>query len=313
MKEDILKTDVKEEELKLRIEAARKNLIAYRDATKKSQARIARELGVSDGVVSSFLSGTYKTPHQIVDKVEALLSMVEHKELAPKAPNFVATSVSKQVIDAVEYCHLQGKIGVIYGDAGIGKTAALKHYISLHPETIFITISPVFATMSGVNDLLSEQVGVKEKNARRIYTEIVNRLRDSGRVIIIDEAQHLTKKTLEHLRSISDEANIGICLVGNEEVYSRLKGSGKADFAQIFSRVAIRKPVFTSTIKERDIELIFSDSHFDKEAINFLYRISQTKYGIRGAVNVFIAAVALFETVSKNELIRVAKEMNIAS
>ena len=63
---------------------------------------------------------------------------------------------------------------------------------------------------------------------------LVEQLAGTNRLIIIDEAQHLTKKTLEHLRSISDETGVGICFVGNEEVYSRLKGSGKADFAQIF-------------------------------------------------------------------------------
>lgn len=168
-----------------------------------------------------------------------------------------------------------------------------------------------FATMSGVNDLLCEQIGIREKSARRIYMEMIGRLKGSGRLIVIDEAQHLTKKTLEHIRSIADEAGIGVCLVGNEEVFSRLKGSGKADFAQIFSRVAIRRAVFTATVKEAGIALIFQNQKMDKDVIGFLYGISQTKYGIRGAVNVFVATVALFGKIDKLSLARVAKEMNI--
>ena len=38
-------------------EEAIKALIAYRNETKKSQRTIAKELGISDGLVSSFLSG----------------------------------------------------------------------------------------------------------------------------------------------------------------------------------------------------------------------------------------------------------------
>lgn len=290
---------------------AREAIIAYRDGSGKSQSEIARELGVSAGMLSAFLGGTYKTPHTLIPKIEALLAKTESRKLAPRAPGFALTTVSKQVMDAIEYCHLQGKIGVIYGDAGIGKTMAIRQYCEENPMAISITISPAFATMSGVNDLLSERIGVREKNARRIYSEIVSRLNGSGRVIIIDEAQHLTKKTLEHLRSISDEAGIGICLVGNEEVYSRLKGSGKADFAQIFSRIGIRQPVFLSNIKKMDMEKIFFEAHLDDETIEFLYKIAKTRYGIRGAVNVYVAAVALFEKVNAEAVVKVAREMNI--
>lgn len=290
---------------------AREAIMTYRNETGKSQSEIARELGVSAGMLSAFLSGTYKTPHTLIPKIEALLANRESRRLAPKAPGFAMTSVSKQVMDVIEYCQLQGKIGVIYGDAGIGKTMGIREYCRQNPMAISITISPAFATMSGVNDLLSDQIGVREKNARRIYAEIVSRLRDSGRVIIIDEAQHLTKKTLEHLRSISDEAGVGICLVGNEEVYSRLKGTGKADFAQIFSRIGIRQPVFLSNIKKTDLEKIFFEAHLDDETMDFLYKIAKTRYGIRGAVNVFMAAVAQFEKLDAEAVVKMARQMNI--
>ena len=84
----------------------------YRDETGKSQSTIAKELGLSSGAVSSFLSGNYKTPHTIIPKIEALLSICETKVLAPRAPEFAMTGISKKVMDAIEYCHLQGKIGV---------------------------------------------------------------------------------------------------------------------------------------------------------------------------------------------------------
>lgn len=290
---------------------ARDAIAEYRKASGKSQSEIAKELGISPAQLSAFLGGTYKAPHTVVPKIEALLEQHESRKMAPKAPEYADTTVSKQVMDAIEYCHLQGKIGVIYGDAGIGKTMGIRHYCELNPMAISITISPAFATMSGVNDLLSDKIGVRETSARRIYSELVNRLSGSGRVIIIDEAQHLTKKTLEHLRSISDETGVGICFVGNEEVYSRLKGTGKADFAQIFSRIAIRKPVFLSSIKKVDIDKIFFDAHLDDESLEFLYKIAKTRYGIRGAVNVYVAATALFEKVDAEKIVKVAREMNI--
>lgn len=70
-------------------------------------------------------------------------------------------------------------------------------------------------------------------------------------MIIIDEAQHLTVRALNHLRCISDESGVGICLIGNDDVYRKMKGSGKADFAQLFSRIGMRKPVLVSNITKK--------------------------------------------------------------
>ena len=290
---------------------AREAIIQYRDATGKSQSEIAKELGISSGQLSAFIGGTYKAPHTVIPKIGALLEKNESRKLAPEAPAFAETTVSRQVMDVIEYCHLQGKLGVVYGDAGIGKTMGILRYCEQNPMALHITASPVFATMSGMNDLLCEKTGIRERNARRIYQELVNRLRGSGRVIIIDEAQHLTKKTLEHLRSISDETGVGICFVGNEEVYSRLKGTGKADFAQIFSRIAIRRPVLLGSIRKVDVEKIFFGKDLDENSMDFLYKIAKTRYGIRGAVNVYVAAAALFGKVDSAAIVRVAREMNI--
>ena len=54
----------------------------YRDETGKSQSTIAKELGLRSGAVSSFLSGNYKTPHMIIPKIKALLSIREPKDIA---------------------------------------------------------------------------------------------------------------------------------------------------------------------------------------------------------------------------------------
>lgn len=286
-------------------------IIAYRNTTGKKQAEIAKELDISESKLSQFLAGNYKAPHTVIPAVEALMKQQESKALAPKAPGYAETSVSKRVMDAIEYCHLMGKPGVIFGDAGIGKTMAIEKYCQENPMAISITISPVFATISGVNDLLADKMGIQEKNSRRFFMEAVRRLKGSGRVIIIDEAQHLTKKTIEHIRSLSDQAEIGVCYVGNEEVYRRLNGTGKADFAQIFNRNTVNEQVLLSSIKKDDIQKIFSESQLDEESLDFLYKIAKTRYGIRGAVNVYVAAVALFGAADVTKFAQVAKKLNI--
>lgn len=292
-------------------EQAQEALRKYLKETGKSQSKGAAALGISSGAISQFLAGTYPTPDAIIKKVESLVALHEEKIQAPKEPPYVETSVSRQVIQTITYCQLQGKIGVVYGDAGIGKTEAMKAYVRSHPESIAITINPVYSSMSGVNDLLAEQLGVRERTSRRIYADIVGRLKESGRVMIVDEAQHLTKKTLDYIRCISDESRIGVCFIGNEEVYSRLKGSGKSEFAQLFSRIGMRRPLYTSNLQKADIEKVFAGAELDAGTIDFLHAISRTKYGLRGAVNVFVNTAAAFGYVNGAGIVRMAKEMNI--
>ncbi len=302
-----------EEERTLTTEEAAGFLKKYKEETGRTQAAIARELGISESALSGFLSGSYKTPWTICEKVAALQKVSEKKKVAPKEPGYAPTSVSRIVTNAIRYCHIQGKIAVVYGDAGVGKTMAVKQYLKENGLAVGITISPTYASITGVNELLAEQVGVRERVARKITSEIIGKLRGSGRVLIIDEAQHLTVRTLNHLRCISDESGVGIALVGNDEVYTKMKGSGRADFAQLFSRIGMRKQVLTGSITREDVEAVFGQYDMSGNALDVLYRISRTSYGLRGAVNVFVNTAAVFQEVTEAGVARVMQDMNIGA
>lgn len=299
-------------EQEITIEQAIEFVKEYIAKTGKTQAAVAQELGISSGALSSFISGSYKTPHTIVPKVRNLMEISEKKKISLTDPPFVETSVSKMVKNAIKYSHIRGKISVVYGDAGIGKTQAFRSYLRENGLAIGITIAPTYASITGVNELLAEQLGVRERVARKITNEIISRLRGSGRVIVIDEAQHLTVRALNHIRCLADEAEVGVCLIGNEEVYSKLKGSGKADFAQLFSRIGMREPVSIHNITKEDVKRVFQDGDVGEEAVNILYQICQTNYGLRGAVNVFVNTAAVFNgEVTAGNIAKMMREMNI--
>lgn len=298
--------------IEMSVEQAIDFLRSYIERTKKTQTAVAGELGISSGALSSFLAGNYKTPHTIVPKVKNLAEVSEKKKITLSDPPFVETSVSVMVENAIKYSHLRGRISVVYGDAGIGKTQAFRHYLANNSLAIGITISPTYASITGVNELLAEQLGVRERVARKITNEIVTRLKDSGRVIIIDEAQHLTVRALNHIRCLADESGIGICLIGNEDVYSKLKGTGKADFSQLFSRIGMREPVSINNIKREDVQRVFQDADLPDDAVDILYKICHTNYGLRGAVNVFVNTAACFGSeITAATIARMMRQMNI--
>ena len=154
--------------IEMSVEQAIDFLRSYIERTKKTQTAVAGELGISSGALSSFLAGNYKTPHTIVPKVKNLAEVSEKKKITLSDPPFVETSVSVMVENAIKYSHLRGRISVVYGDAGIGKTQAFRHYLANNSLAIGITISPTYASITGVNELLAEQLGGRERVARKI-------------------------------------------------------------------------------------------------------------------------------------------------
>jgi DNA transposition AAA+ family ATPase len=71
-----------------------------------------------------------------------------------------------------------------------------------------------------------------------MFLDIIDKLKSSGRLNIIDEAEPLPYKSLELLRRIYDKAQVGILLVGMPRLIMNLKGE-KRQYAQLYSRVGI--------------------------------------------------------------------------
>ena len=73
----------------------------------------------------------------------------------------------------------------------------------------------------------------------------------------------------------------------------------------------MRKQVMANRLTQEDITSVFGSYGLEKGAIELLTAISRTNYGLRGAVNVFINAAAVFGAVDKGGIVRVMKDMDI--
>lgn len=144
------------------------------------------------------------------------------------------------------------------------------------------------------------------------------KLLETKKVVIIDEAQHLCYKALEQITRWADQdidtrqSKIAIVLIGNTEVYNKMVGRQEAQFAQQFSRVKLNRRYSTAIISKDDIMLMFpllQEKSMSREQ-DFLLGISKSKWGIRGAVNLYNNAVNN-ENISYDGLLTMAREMGI--
>ncbi len=224
-----------------------------------SLTAVSRALGFSIATLSQWQSGNYPgNVTKINNSVKSFLKrQKERSKTIKKNIEFVKTTVSGKVFEVARVCHLDGEIGVCYGDAGLGKTVAIKEYVNQNPDVILIEADLGY-TAKMVFVELHKRVGMDGRGLiHDLFEDVISRLRDSGRLIIIDEAEHLPYRALELLRRVYDKAGVGILLVGMPRLIANLRGK-KGEYAQLYSRVGWTGRL--ESLKPHDTETIVTSA-----------------------------------------------------
>ncbi len=105
-----------------------------------SLTAISRSLGISTAALSQWLNDSYTGNVAKIDEaVKGFLERQREKHrIHRREIGFVMTSVARKVFEIARLCHLDGEIGVCYGEAGVGKTEALKEYARRNTDVILI-------------------------------------------------------------------------------------------------------------------------------------------------------------------------------
>jgi DNA transposition AAA+ family ATPase len=250
-----------------------------------SQAAIAKRAGMAAATFSAWLNDSYAGNNaKIADDVETYLKAQTARAqmvVVPKLP-FTSTPSAKRMMTMLEHAQFLPDIVVIAAGAGVGKTTTIKHYRDTHPNVYLLTGSPSVTKARHLLEYLAEMLAVSETTPHRIARAVANKLRDTGALLIVDEAQFLAPGGVEQLRSLYDSAEIGVALVGNEEVWSKLDGGGrKAVFAQVFSRIGMNLTIPRPT--DSDINAILDGNSIeDMEQRQLLRRIASKPGALRG-------------------------------
>lgn len=298
----------------------------YMESTGTSQAELARRLGMPGSTnLSRWLSSSYQGD---VGKIERSLEdffrlrSEEKKSEATTMPflpsdKYVPTSISRSVYASIEYCQLHRCVGVLHGDAGIGKTTAAEKFAMDHPDsTILLTMRPSTASLNGVCKMLAKELQVPVRGNRYDMMEVVReRLSGTDKVIVVDEAQMLNLPAIEELRALADKGNAlgvpgnGVVFIGNSIVYDRILGRADAEFAQLFSRARMPNRYKASNLTLDDIRLMFPAEKGEAE-LQFLLSISKSFYGLRLAKSVYLQALESFHSSSIENLKKVAYKLS---
>ena len=203
-----------------------------------SQTQVARAIGKSTAVINQYLQGKYAGDVPAIDALaRSFINREVEKEKSQKiTARFVPTVTSRKGMDVIRYAHLDGDLNVIYGAAGLGKTMILREYAAQHRDALLIEADPGY-TARVVLEELSGLLGISKRgNMHELSEACIAALRDSGRLLMVDEAENLPYRALETLRRIHDKSGIGLVLAGMPRLIINLKGK-RGEYQQLYSRV----------------------------------------------------------------------------
>lgn len=293
----------------------------------ESQRKAAHCIGISAATVNRYINGSYVGDlAKVEDTLRAHFAILDaqREQQAQSAPlrmdtHYVPTSISENIYKVIRYCQLERGIMIIHGDAGIGKTRAAAKYVGDNPTSaIYLEVTPTTGTLSRFIKLLARELRIPAtRDQMALIDEIKGKLLGTNKVLIIDEAQHLKYLTLEEIRNwttphpITGQSGVGIVLIGNSLVHSRMVGRQEAQFAQQFNRSRPHQYT-TLQIQQEDIIKMFpilGEKGMEKE-IRFLHSIATSKWAMRSAVIIWNDAVNA-EDVSYRNLQALAQRMGI--
>ncbi|MEE8657699.1 DNA transposition protein [Acetobacteraceae bacterium EV16G] len=261
-------------------------LKAHMEEAGLSYAQAAIQTGIPKGTLGSWLSGTYNgVAENIATKAEKYLeSLSVRAKLAqmPSEPKFVETPSSIAFRAVFEYAQSGPDIGLITGNAGVGKTLTAEKYVESTPNVWLMTADSSMRSPTAVLRELTEIVDASEKRGPRMMASLIARVKGTRGLIIVDEAQNLQTEAIDLLRTINDRGRIGLVFMGNEPLKGRIEGMGRAtSHAQIFSRIGMRKNCPLPKIN--DIWRVLDAWNIQDEGLRKLCRFIGTKAGgLRG-------------------------------
>lgn len=228
-------------------------LASFKERNSYSHAKIGRSLGVSSSTVSLFLSGKYTGDvDTLARKAIDLINQVEIKKRKPKHPEFVEISVARRIAALItntqRNSQVEGKIGLIIGESGHGKSHCMRQFAQVHINAIYVelddtmTSTGMFAEIA--RQLTQKRIKVDSYGSLSMVTaRIIAAVHCLEAVIMIDEASGLSVRQLNQLRQvICVKCRCPLILAGNGDLLKTIHQDsshrGRESIDQFNSRLA---------------------------------------------------------------------------
>jgi DNA transposition AAA+ family ATPase len=243
--------------------------------SRKSQSRIAKETGLSATVISQFLNDVYTGDNRAVAKtIEQYLTVSKERLTIVSTARFnIDLYNTQEALFACNYAHRRNDVTLVSGDAGAGKTTALRHYAETTTGVIMVTANACITSATAILGLICEKLHCTIPGRRAtLMKTVIKHLAGTNMLIIVDEADYLSFDALQAVRSLNDLAGVGVVFAGNDRIYRQMvSGRRSSEFDQLRTRIIVRKKVFNDYSPD-EISGIFPD--LNQEGVGYILSLA---------------------------------------
>ncbi|MCE5184555.1 MAG: AAA family ATPase [Planctomycetaceae bacterium] len=210
----------------------------FREAVKKfmtdtgiSQGNLAAEIGVSTTTLSLFLAGKYSGKvESVVRGLAEYINRSCRRQRRSKEPDYVNTTVAQRILQAIKVTeqfttNSEGRICVIAGDSGGGKTKCLEQYAATNPLAVYIKLCDKMSTVALMSRIAKALKLDSDGGLKRLVDDLTEHLKTREMTIICDEAAGLDVGRLNLLRQVISESGCTLVLAGNAHLLKTIYGS----------------------------------------------------------------------------------------
>jgi len=186
-----------------------------------------------------------------IRKLNLWVEQDARRRAASLSDRFITTTHVAKTMFNVARLVVEGQaMGMAIGPSGIGKSRCAEALYEKYVGAILLRIHNKSKTAIGLIAALARQLGVQgtpKKGSRHEYLPVFDRildtLRNSNRLIIIDEAHLLHDDALNVLRDIFDIAGVPILLLATKDLQHRIERDADPDYGQLYSRIDVVYPL----------------------------------------------------------------------
>lgn len=217
---------------------------------------LAKQMGSSGTYLYRYLKNDWRTKSEKpLRDLEAQIMALLHTTATTEKPVTSSNTklISKDFIVGgvrkfLEHVRAHAYIGIGYGPAGAGKTKACEIYAAQHSvNTLYLHLSMWKGGRHDVVKEIKKAAGIQRvPKGMKVEDYLVDRLRGSGMLLVIDNAHRMTEAARRFLADFWEDSHLAIALIGNPEIQDQF---AKND--QHGSRVGIERDVTLDLAKTK--------------------------------------------------------------
>ncbi len=192
-----------------------------------SNVQVAKALGVSSSVVSQFVNRKYKGDNDtIINKIVNFINSLKRRERRQAGkPTHVMTTVARQIAALItnteSFSDEEGKIGIIIGDGGHGKSHCLRAYAKANRNTIYVELDDAMSIRTVFGEIAA-QVGLESYGTlNSVIRRLIDNLKHRHIIVMLDECSGLNVSMLNKLRQvIVVKSRCPLILAGNHGLWN---------------------------------------------------------------------------------------------